>query len=173
MFQLDENPVGWQPVWLEIRLLITSIHVSRSRLNAIMKRVWLAGFCLLALASGACGRKTARVTQPVSAPTSGAQEGLASWYGKGDGYHGKKTASGERFDRDKLTAAHFSLPFGTMVKVTNKKNGKQVVVKINDRFPIETLEKGRIIDVSYKAAQKLQMVRDGVVPVKLEVVKSH
>ena len=98
------------------------------------------------------------------------QEGLASWYGKGDGYHGKTTANGERFDRDKLTAAHFDLPFETKVRVTNKKNGRKVVVKINDRFPIETLRKGRIIDLSYKAAQELKMVRDGVVPIILEVI---
>lgn len=98
------------------------------------------------------------------------QTGLASWYGKGDGYHGKKTANGERFDRDKLTAAHYSLPFGTTVKVRNKKNGREVVVRINDRFPIETLRKGRIIDLSYRAAQVLQMVRDGVVPVILDVI---
>lgn len=98
------------------------------------------------------------------------QEGLASWYGKGDGYHGKKTANGERFDRGKLTAAHFDLPFGTKVRITNKKNGRKVVVRINDRFPIETLRKGRIIDLSYKAAQELKMVQDGVVPILLEVI---
>ena len=115
-----------------------------------------------------CGKKA-----KVSAPTTLAskkQEGLASWYGKGDGYHGKKTANGERFDRNKLTAAHYSLPFGTEVRVTNKKNGKKVVVRINDRYPIETLRKGRIIDLSYKAAQILDMIRDGVVPVILEVL---
>ena len=115
-----------------------------------------------------CGKKTR-----VSAPTAAAartQEGLASWYGKGDGYHGKRTASGERFDRNKLTAAHYSLPFGTEVRVTNKNNGKQVVVRINDRYPIDTLRKGRIIDLSYKAAEILDMVRDGVVPVILEVL---
>jgi len=98
------------------------------------------------------------------------QEGLATWYGKGDGYHGKRTASGEKFDRNRLTAAHFDLPFGTQVKVKNKKNGKEVVVRINDRFPIETLRKGRILDLSYKAAQVLDMIKDGVVPVILEVV---
>lgn len=98
------------------------------------------------------------------------QEGLASWYGKGDGYHGKKTANGERFDRGKLTAAHFDLPFDTKVRITNKKNGRKVVVRINDRFPIETLRKGRIIDLSYKAAQELKMVQDGVVPILLEVI---
>jgi rare lipoprotein A len=97
---------------------------------------------------------------------------MASWYGEGDGYHDATTASGERFDKNKLTAAHFDLPFGTEVRVTNRKNGKQVVVRINDRFPVETLRKGRIIDLSYRAAQVLNMVRDGVVPVTLEIVDS-
>jgi len=115
-----------------------------------------------------CGKKT-RVSAPTTAGAK-TQEGLASWYGKGDGYHGKRTANGERFDRNKLTAAHYSLAFGTEVRVTNKNNGKKVVVRINDRYPIETLRKGRIIDLSYKAAQILDMIRDGVVPVILEVL---
>jgi rare lipoprotein A len=122
---------------------------------------------LLAL-SLACGKKP--VVRVPTEPTVKEQEGLASWYGKSDGYHGKQTASGERFDRDKLTAAHFDLPFGTRVAVTNKKNGKQVVVRINDRFPLETLRKGRVIDLSFRAAQLLDMVRDGVVPVTLAVL---
>lgn len=98
------------------------------------------------------------------------QKGLASWYGKGDGYHGKRTASGESFDRGELTAAHYDLPFGSRVAVTNDKNGKRVVVRVNDRFPLETLRKGRVIDLSYEAARQLDMVRDGVVPVTLEVL---
>jgi rare lipoprotein A len=101
------------------------------------------------------------------------QEGMASWYGEGDGYHGAKTASGERFDKNELTAAHFDLPFGTTVRVTNRKNGRQVVVRINDRFPVETLRKGRIIDLSYRAAQVLDMVPDGVVPVTLQIVSDE
>jgi rare lipoprotein A len=116
-----------------------------------------------------CGKKP-RVSTPATSAPLQRQEGLASWYGKGDGYHGKRTASGERFDRNKLTAAHYDLPFGSEVKVTNKKNGKTVVVVVNDRFPIETLRKGRIIDLSYKAAQVLEMVRDGVVPIILDVL---
>lgn len=116
-----------------------------------------------------CGKRP-RVTIPTR-PIQMRQEGLASWYGKGDGYNGKKTASGERFNRDKLTAAHFSLPFGTLVKVRNKRNGREVTVRINDRFPIETLRKGRIIDLSFKAAERLHMIKDGVVPVELRVLK--
>jgi rare lipoprotein A len=116
----------------------------------------------------ACGKKP-RVKVPAETRAE-TQRGLASWYGKGDGYHGKPTASGERFDRNALTAAHYDLPFGTRVEVTNERNGKQVVVRINDRFPSETLQKGRIIDLSYRAAQLLDMVRDGVVQVTLRVL---
>jgi rare lipoprotein A len=127
-------------------------------------RVLLVLLALLA-ATGACGKKPR-----VPSPTPTRQEGLATWYGKGDGYHGKRTASGERFNRNRLTAAHFSLPFGARVRVKNQKNGREVVVRINDRLPVETLRRGRIIDVSYRAAQKLGMVRAGVVPVVVEVI---
>lgn len=127
------------------------------------------GLLALGLLVAGCGGKRSDValTRQVG---GNVQDGLASWYGHGDGYHGKTTASGERFDKNKLTAAHYSLPFGTRVRVTNQKNGRTVVVKINDRYPISTLRKGRIIDLSYRAAQELAMVRDGVVPVRLEVL---
>ncbi|MFN4070245.1 MAG: septal ring lytic transglycosylase RlpA family protein [Thermus caldifontis] len=79
-----------------------------------------------------------------------AQEGLAVWYGPG--FHGRRTASGERYDMHALTAAHPSLPFGTRVRVTNLKNGRSVVVRINDRGPFG----GRyIIDLSYAAAKAI------------------
>ena len=81
------------------------------------------------------------------------EEGMASWYGKK--FHGKKTASGERFNMYELTAAHRTLPFGTKVKVTNLENNKSVVVRINDRGPHV---KGRIIDLSYAAAKKIDMI---------------
>jgi rare lipoprotein A len=77
------------------------------------------------------------------------------------------TASGERFDKHKLTAAHRTLPFGTMVRVTNTRNGKSVVVRINDRGPYGPK---RIIDLSYAAAQQLDMINAGVAPVTLEVL---
>ena len=95
------------------------------------------------------------------------EEGLASWYGKK--FQGKKTASGEKFDMHKLTAAHRTLPFGTRVKVTRIDNGKSVVVKINDRGPFV---KGRIIDLSKAAAKKLDMINAGVARVRIKVVKS-
>ena len=120
---------------------------------------------LLLLCGAACGKKVAPKTA-----IGQNQRGLASWYGHGDGYHGKITANGERFDKNKLTAAHFNLPFGTKVRVHNLQNGRKVVVRINDRFPVETLRKGRIIDLSYGAAKELRMIRDGIVSVFLEII---
>ncbi|MEX6502408.1 septal ring lytic transglycosylase RlpA family protein [Pseudomonas zhanjiangensis] len=90
-------------------------------------------------------------------------DGMASWYGAR--HHGKPTASGERFDQNALTAAHRSLPFGSRVRVTNLANDKQVVVRINDRGPFS---KGRIIDLSRRAAEQLDMLRSGVAPVRLQ-----
>jgi rare lipoprotein A len=91
--------------------------------------------------------------------------GLASWYGAK--HHGKWTASGEIFDQNKFTAAHRTLPWGSMVKVTNLDNGKSVEVRINDRGPFK---KGRIIDVSRAAARALGMVQSGVSPVQMELL---
>lgn len=90
-------------------------------------------------------------------------EGTASYYGKA--HHGKRTASGERFNLNALTAAHRTLPFGTRVKVTNLDNGRSVVVRINDRGPFR---RGRIIDLSRAAAEQLNMLRSGTAPVRLE-----
>lgn len=95
------------------------------------------------------------------------EAGLASWYGKEE--DGDKTASGEKFDMHKLTAAHKTLPFGTMVEVTRIGNGKKVVVEITDRGPFV---KGRIIDLSYAAAKELDMVSAGVAKVEIRVVKN-
>ena len=93
-----------------------------------------------------------------------ALKGVASYYGSG--FHGKKTASGERFDMYGLTAAHRTLPFNTLVKVTNLKNKKFVVVRINDRGPFK---KGRIIDLSLEAAKKINLIETGTAKVKLEI----
>lgn len=94
------------------------------------------------------------------------EKGQASWYG--NEYHGRKTASGEVFNQWDNTAAHRKLPFGTVVLVKNMNNGKSLKVRINDRGPFV---RGRIIDVSRGAADRLGMVRDGVVPVRIEVVR--
>ena len=96
------------------------------------------------------------------------QKGTASWYGSK--YHGRKTSSGERYNKNHMTAAHNTLPFGTKVKVTNLKNNKSVIVKINDRGPFK---RGRIIDVSEAAARKIGMVNSGVATVKVEVLSDE
>jgi rare lipoprotein A len=101
--------------------------------------------------------------QPEKNAKSFTQTGGASWYGKP--FHGRKTASGERYDMYQLTAAHRTLPIPSYVKVTNLKNGKEVVVKINDRGPFHGK---RVLDLSYAAAQKLDFVGSGVANVKIE-----
>jgi rare lipoprotein A len=99
-------------------------------------------------------------------PGAQAKYGLASYYGTD--FHGKRTASGEIFDQWKLTCAHRELPFGTRLKVTNVENGRSVVVRVNDRGPWVA---GRIVDLSFAAARRIEMVKAGVVKVKLEIVK--
>ncbi|MBN2508777.1 MAG: septal ring lytic transglycosylase RlpA family protein, partial [Spirochaetales bacterium] len=95
------------------------------------------------------------------------ESGLASWYGPM--FQGKPTASGEIFDTNQLTAAHKTLPFGTHVKVINIQNGKSVTVRINDRGPFID---GRIIDLSRAAAEALDMLSDGVIQVRLEILEA-
>ena len=105
---------------------------------------------------------------PPEEPTPGwSEEGLASWYGGGDGFDGKPTSSGEIYDASLLTAAHRDLPLGTLVEVTNVDNGKSVVVRINDRGPFI---KGRVIDLSREAARRIDLIGPGVGPVRLTVV---
>ena len=91
--------------------------------------------------------------------------GVASYYGRE--HQGKKTANGEIFDMNKLTAAHPSLPFGTQVRVFNLSNQRSVIVRINDRGPYY---QGRMIDVSRAAAERLEMVKSGIANVKVEVL---
>jgi rare lipoprotein A len=104
-------------------------------------------------------------TLPPPAPSTIIGTGLASWYGAK--HHGERTASGEIFDQNKFTAAHRTLPWGSMVKITNLDNGKSAEVRINDRGPFK---KGRIIDVSRAAARALGMVQSGVSPVQMELL---
>ena len=96
----------------------------------------------------------------IAQPTS-----QASYYGRA--WNGRKTACGEVFNTDSFTCAHKTLPFGTMLKVTNKKNGKSVIVRVTDRGPYIN---GRIIDLTLAAAQKIDMVHSGVVPVEIAQV---
>ena len=91
--------------------------------------------------------------------------GNASWYGPG--FDGRKTANGEYFDSEGLTAAHPNLPFGSVVRVVNPRNGKFELVRINDRGPYQ---EGREIDVSYRVARKLGLIHSGVSQVRLELL---
>lgn len=111
---------------------------------------------------------------PASAPKAQAtkksnkpyQVGRASWYGKE--FHGKETASGESYDMFRFTAAHMSLPLGTWVRVTNVRNHKSVIVRVNDRGPVVP---DRIIDLSYGAAQVLDFRARGIEKVRLDIVQ--
>lgn len=94
------------------------------------------------------------------------QIGIASYYGKK--FHKKRTANGEIFNMYKVSAAHKSYPLGTKVRVTNLENGKSIKLAINDRGPFV---KGRIIDLSYKAARKLDFVNQGTVKVRIDVIR--
>ncbi len=107
--------------------------------------------------------KPAPVADPVEKGWS--EKGIASWYG--EPYHGRRTASGEVYDMHRLTAAHKTLAFGSVVKVTRRDTGADVKVRINDRGPFI---EGRIIDLSYAAARKISLDVDGVAPVKIKVV---
>jgi len=96
------------------------------------------------------------------------QEGVASFYGMR--FHKRKTANGEVYDMWEYTAAHKHLPFGTLVKVTNQRNGLEAIVRINDRLPKSSR---RIIDLSKGVAEQLEMVNDGIVPVKLSLLSQQ
>ena len=94
-----------------------------------------------------------------------ADVGVASWYGHP--YHGRRTSNGEIYDMDQMTAAHLSLPFGTLVRVTNLDNGRGTEVRINDRGPFVN---GRIIDLSRAAARQISMIGPGTAKVRVEVI---
>ena len=99
---------------------------------------------------------------PIPDSSGFSEKGEISWYGKK--FHGRKTANGEIYDMYKISAAHKILPMGTYIRVTNLENGKEITVRINDRGPFA---KGRILDLSYGAAQQLDMVNAGVVKGKI------
>ncbi len=102
---------------------------------------------------------------PAANPLHYVEVGVASWYGPG--FARKRTADGERFDANGLTAAHRSLPLNSIVRVTNLENGRSIVVRINDRGPYRA---GRILDLSPKAARALGMKEDGLARVRLEAI---
>lgn len=105
--------------------------------------------------------------QPITSAHGFVEEGIASWYGRK--FHGRPTACGERYDMHKLTAAHRILPMHTHVRVTNLENGRQLVVRVNDRGPFV---KNRIIDLSYAGATQLGMAEKGTARVRVEAIET-
>jgi rare lipoprotein A len=122
--------------------------------NALLS-IGLASSCTLSHAKSAHLNSSAK----------GEQFGVASYYS--DRFHGRRTASGERYDRNALTADHPNLPFGTLLRVTNLDNHLSVVVKVNDRT---RLPRGRVLDLSRRAANELRFIRSGLARVRLEII---
>ena len=139
-----------------------------------MRQVKRAAAISLAVALAACTSSTTRAPEEpgtsagTGRPTGRVQRGKAVYYG--GKWHGRKTASGERFNKHAMTAAHRKLPFGTRVRVTNLANGRSVVLRINDRGPWGK-DRSRIIDVSEDAAKKLGFFDDGWTRVTIEVLE--
>jgi rare lipoprotein A len=122
-----------------------------------------ARFTLFLAAASALAVGCATVPAPADPPMSSAEVGMASFYGAA--HEGQRTASGSRYHPDRLTAAHRTLPFGSRARVTNLDNGRSVIVTITDRGPFR---KGRIIDLSKRAARRLGFVRQGTARVRVE-----
>src|SRR4029453_14035724 len=117
---------------------------------------------LLIMLPAALADEPARATQ--------IQRGLASYYGRG--FHGEETASGEIFDKREMVAAHRTLPFGTVIRVTNLENGRRVTLRVIDRGPYgRNYRKGTVVDVSRGAARRLGFIKKGLVRVRLEVIR--
>ncbi len=126
-----------------------------------MKRSLAVAIFLLALVTACAGRKS-----PVApGPPSTSEDGLASWYGIEEA--GRATASGEIMDPERKTAAHRTLPFGSLVRVTDLETGKSVEVIVNDRGPHV---RGRVIDLSFAAAREIDLVDRGIAPVRLQLL---
>ena len=159
----SSHPVPVEPALSERRPGVASRRVS----VPVPALVLALAVVLLAVASGCAHRQTAPVTAAELAPPKPGtvEKGEASWYGHP--YHGRRTASGERYDMHQLTAAHRTLPFDTWVVVTRRDNGRSVEVRINDRGPFV---RGRVIDLSFAAARRIGLDVDGVAPVSVEVV---
>jgi rare lipoprotein A len=144
---------------------MSSTYGARNDFRHVSITCRLAAVALIAAGLGACAQSTVIADKSAlrSSTASGGGYTLASFYS-----HGRRTASGEKFDPGDLTAAHRTLPFGTRVRVTNVATGRSVTVRVNDRGPYV---RGRAIDVSSSAAKMLGITRQGVAKVKLDVVQ--
>jgi rare lipoprotein A len=161
----DMSPQKPFPLWL---LVGTSCLATAGMLCTLSTRTVQADAGLSRSAAAPSATVVANATPQMSTPQkihSKLLKGIASWYG--DQFDGKKTASGEMFSQDELTACHPTLPFGSEVRVINLRNHRSVVVRITDRAE---LVKGRVIDLSYAAADKLNMTKSGLARVSIEVL---
>lgn len=129
------------------------------RSRAMLISVWL----LLCAAQSGCSRAPA----PSAVVPGSEQSGIASYYG--NQFEGRRTANGERYRGEEFTAAHRSLPFGTRIRVTHVQSGRTVECRVNDRGPHR---KGRIVDLSHRAAEALGILRQGLARVTLEVLEA-
>lgn len=151
-FEIDMTPLG-------------SAHSASSKIPGFPRAAYLFTFVLILLTG--CSYLPYRSASVPSSISGGGMRGEASWYGRP--FHGRKTANGERYNMNALTAAHRTLPFGTWVRVKRLDTGKHVDVRINDRGPFIA---GRIIDLSRKAASRLNMISSGVAPVSVSPIRS-
>ncbi len=158
------SAVGLGGVWLAA-CAQSSVISNRSALIAPTRQVALGHHqrTRVAIRRRPTITRTSATVREGRAKTHAASQGLASFYTEGT-----ETASGEKFDTHELTAAHPTLPFGTRLRVTNVATGRSVTVRVNDRGPYVP---GRVVDVSYSAAEALGMVGQGVAKVKLDVVQ--
>lgn len=132
--------------------------------GARVRRSCLPGLFAAVVVLAADGPSTASDASPT------VQFGLASWYGPG--FHGEETASGEIFDQREMVAAHRTLPLGSVVRITNLENGRRVTLRVIDRGPYgRNYRNGTIVDVSRGAARRLGFIRDGLVRIRLEVMR--
>lgn len=130
-----------------------------------------ARWCLFAVLAGALAVIVVLARPVASEEELPTEHGLASFYGPG--FHGEETASGEIFNQHRMVAAHRKLPLGSVVRVTNLENGRQVVLRVIDRGPYgRNYRRGTIIDVSKGAAQRLDFIEDGLVRVRVEVLET-
>ena len=140
------------------------VEQRRRRANAWARRMALLAFSVVVAVTGCGGRRAAKAVTPAIGVE---QKGIASWYGLP--YHGRRTASGEVYDMERMTAAHRRWAFGTWVRVRNLDNGEETVVRINDRGPFV---RGRIIDLSRAAARDVELIGPGIARVKLTVIEA-
>ena len=157
---------GSKPAWLSAAALASLFYYRMS----MWRRARVNGWWLLGLLAAVVIVVVLATTwSAASDDEARVQLGLASWYGPG--FHGEETASGEIFNQNKLVAAHRTLPLGSVIRVTNLENGRRVTLRVIDRGPYgRNFRNGTIVDVSRGAARRLGFIKDGLVPVRLEVI---